>query len=285
MKKTILLLFVFSSLIVMGKPYAPIGTCWWYETTNIINSSKNYIKFEVTDTALINGKMCSVIEHNRAQPDFEYQSTKDYIYEEDSIVYLYTSSTFSVLADFSAKVGNTWIMNCGNIPVEVQEIDSISVLGKQKKRLSLIYGNTYFTRFLGTMVEDILDPYAWFHFVYSPESVCFGEYYSGLRCYYNPDLGLYKTGTTDCEYTTVGLPGVKDGNIKLFTSDGQLVIDSKEHAISSVKLIAVNGVVISEDDKLNTKLYNKAINYDGFVVCVLSLENGEQYVEKVLIKK
>lgn len=286
MKNKLVIIFIAATLVVFGKSYAPKGTIWHYGTTTSFSSSKDFVKFEVIDTALIGGKMCSVIQHNRSLPACEYQSALDYLYEENNVVYYYLqdSTKFKVLFDFNTIVGGTWLINdqSGNVTATVDSIDTVTILGKDLKRLWVTYTPFSGIKFSSQIIEKIGEPDAWFNFFGWNRSSCDIETYSGLRCLYNPDLGLYKTGTVDCEYT-VGIKNSKNETLNITFVNGQLVIKSETQIISSIKLITINGSIFYEDTHVKQNFYNRAVNYTGVIFCVVSLKNGEVVVEKIFV--
>lgn len=279
MKKFIIIPFLMLSVGIMAKPFAPIGTTWHYGISGF-SGSIDYIKYEVTDTVEMGGKMCSVIEHNRDQPAF-YQSVKDYMYEENDTVYLYLQdATFGVLMNYNAVPSDTWEID--GVPVKIDSIDTVSILENEVKRFYITYGDTFFTQFSSVLIEGIGDPYAWFSFARDIEAVP-PEYYSGLRCFYNPDLGLYKTGTIDCDYT-VGFLETKNELINISCLNKQLTIESEAQPISSVKLINTIGSTLYEDNAVKGNMYSKQLNYTGILLCVVTLENGELITKKLLVE-
>lgn len=82
--------------------WAPLGATWYYEML----VADSLVKVEITDTAIVRGKKCSVIEDVFPIGDI-------YTYEENNKVYVYTSSMpyFQLLYDFNAGANESWRLN------------------------------------------------------------------------------------------------------------------------------------------------------------------------------
>lgn len=268
-----------------SQPFAPIGTTWHYGTYFSFSPYVDFVKYEVTEIKDINGKSCSVIEHKNAQPICDYyHSTKDYLYEENGVVYIYIAetSTFIPLINYNTNVGDTWKMYYNiDITAKVESIETVNILGQNRKEIGVSYSTEYENLWNTTFIEGIGDLNAWFSFANYLPSTCDMVSYDGLRCYSNPDLGLYNRGITDCEYSTVGVKNETKNHIDVVAKNGQLQIESKENPISTITIIRPNGSIIMCAKNINSTIYSQTMKESGIYLCIVVLQNGQREIKKL----
>src|SRR5688572_6815404 len=101
-----LVCFAASMLIYLAadaQPYrfAPVGAIWHYEKRFTSRpGDRDYYKIESIGDTVINGKTCSILQFSD-NPGCAYPQPYQYVYQEDSIAYLYnaTLNNFQILFD------------------------------------------------------------------------------------------------------------------------------------------------------------------------------------------
>jgi hypothetical protein len=178
--------------------FAPQGAVWHYSLQPPGPPFWNYpVILEANGTQVINGITCTVITeapgYNSCAP-----FTVHYIYESGNVVYVYNSydSLFYKLYDFNLVPGDTFSLNYSNWGPTVIRIDSVStinILGQQRI-IQYVSDSTYGQMpldFYGPFIEGIGSA----NFLFPQIGVC-DPHAGGLRCYADPVIGLYQTGST-----------------------------------------------------------------------------------------
>jgi hypothetical protein len=199
-------------------------------------------------------------------------------------VYIHVIKGFVELCNYKAKAAYTWT-TLRNVSLKVDSVDSVNILNKEYRRIwfsNLTYLNVRLPRYI---VQDITNPYAWLPDFVDPEGVCTGNALMDLRCYYNPELGLYKTGTTDCEYTTLGVKDAFAQEFQLSMQKDKLEIQSNARKLRSVKLITPSGVLLEEHKLANSNVFEEQLSYSGVLLCQITFDDGNFVVEKLVVKK
>jgi hypothetical protein len=169
----------------------------------------------VKDT-VINGKTCSVLENNHGLA-CNFYNERDFVYEEDSIAYFYSSvvDDFQILYNLKAKKDSSWTIIyqvedflIDTVLVTVDSVRTVEINGFELMAFDVSYqslNSDYgFHEPVSTIVERIGDLYYLFNFLsFAQGIICDGNYSGGLRCYMDNDFGFYSTGIADsCTYVT-----------------------------------------------------------------------------------
>jgi len=207
-------------------PWAPIGANWTFGMFDIdavyyTNVSTSYVfsmNWICTRFDTIDGKFCSVIDAFPEKNNDDFLDTL-YMYEEDEVVYIRGQDSFVVLYDYNAEPGHCWTVHLGdyfNINLNLMSKDSIVINGKNLKRLIVNYtGNT------DTIIEGIgflnrMIPTIYYCYTF--------RQYTGLRCYTDSVIGLYKKVNYPCDtgysHTTIYNPPISnDASIDILNSE------------------------------------------------------------------
>lgn len=203
------LLFFFSllSLLTQAQSWAPPGATWHYEIVHPFSSLVTYARYEsVGDTVLL-GQNCRIITQTTGNSPDEYmigRSNTAYTYEMNGKVYVYNpgNANFSLIYDFAADSGDTWVTTWDtcNYQRQILHTDSIVVNGYTLK--TLLFGSSTIIEYIGgdrTLFEALgevnCDP---------PDSIIFEfPFVQRLRCYQDSVIGLYSTGVApSCDFIT-----------------------------------------------------------------------------------
>lgn len=213
MKRPFLLLFIIVSAMITAQDFAPVGATWHYSESyfgGFPSPVEGSNKFESVKDTLIYGKLCRKIEKEDRvscsdRPDTEYLYTShDSVFCYDPMV-----SDFQLLYNFSAKKGDSWDILMNNYPdvkkdtakIIVDSTDVITVNGFDLKRMYVTYqiihvenGSSYLVNeYCSIIIENIGDIRYMFNYQPLWAEVCDGNFMTGLRCYSDNTIGLYKT--------------------------------------------------------------------------------------------
>ena len=173
--------------------FAPLGAEWYFHVWSqgpITQHPFYYLKSMVTGEEEVQGHMCSEIDGHI------------YVYEEDDIVYWYNQEmdAFTVLYDFNAEVGDSWICYVAEFPCLIT-VDSVGSVTWD--------GHTYRTQYVTGYIDDwsmpIMDGRIIEGIGYEkglfPEGMIFdGPEFDYMRCYLVDGEMLYHEGDYDCDY-------------------------------------------------------------------------------------
>lgn len=302
----LLFLFLGFNLNVMAGMY-PNGSKWYFNRQEQLTyPAHGYTVYEVVKDTLVLGLPAKLIVGVTIGYDGNVDSVPDslVVREDNQRVYWFDKAKYNLMYDFNLIKGDTLkvpishqLANEPITPIIVDSVSSINIEAKQLKvqHLSWSYVEPLSANQVITVNVKIIENVGCEdEFIFAPSCGIDESFvYTGLRCCVTPDF-LYQNNywhslfpTKDCNsvISKTTNPKAINSNFKIFATCGQLFVESKEYEISAVKLISTDGSTLSEDTKLQTKLYSKTVNYKGVVLCVLSLANGEQYVEKVWMGK
>lgn len=198
--------------IIAAQDFAPVGAKWHYTKKFAFEASTFYLYVEATKDTIFKGKNCQILENNGGL-DCAFHHDRDYIYTEDSVVFVYSPKidSFQVLYNFKAKKGDFWtIIFAIDPPISQQldtllvTVDSVSIAtinGTPLKKLHVTYSSLHegskSMYYEGEIVEKIGDLNYLFHLYSLSGIMCDGVYSDGLRCYQDPEFGFYETGIAD----------------------------------------------------------------------------------------
>ncbi len=133
MRKLTLLLLFFSTTLLFGQNFAPVGATWYYDYDDGVGGYMLYIRSE-KDT-LVNTKSCKqLIERRIAEKqnlvndqivsrwDTLEIDTK-YVYLENDTVFYWGSNSFLPLYIFNAQANDTIVLNDGSLCSDLEKIE------------------------------------------------------------------------------------------------------------------------------------------------------------------
>lgn len=250
MKKIIALTFMLISLLqLQGQYFAPIGAVWQYKELYYGSGETGILTAEVVKDTIINDKICSKIINGVLCGAYDAQV--NYVFQEDSIVYFFNSTTeaFEILHNFKAKTGDSWIIEffameqAATVKATVQTVSTVNINGRP-----LIHQTIKYTKpnadpldsweYSADVLEIIGDITFLFN-LYSPDITCDGNSSDGLISYNDSELGTYSPSN--------GLPfeinSTNNWKIETFPNptDGQFTIAQNENTISIIELYDITG--------------------------------------------
>lgn len=269
-----------------GEPnYELVGSEWFYEITDG-NGNIAYQHLSHEGDSTINKKKVKILVKTNTLYDLikDEQSTHEYIYEENNIVYWWNKTTqeFTVLYDFGANVGDEWTITAGenSVTVHVDKIDYYIKNARWFKVLEISDADDVFTGTIACSVGHLTS--------FFPERLLNkGNDFSvdGIRCYWKNDILLLKEGDTDCDYIYNNYHfDVEENNETTFTvypnpSNGSLYIDSaatQEYLIINVIGQTVHSGMIADE--------HQQIEISHLPNGIYFLKIGD-YSQKLIIRK
>jgi hypothetical protein len=269
---------VFNSILVLtalftsevySQNFAPIGATWHYEISENSPAS-NYSKWEVVSDSIILGQSTRRIEHTVGSNGMVHEEFM-LVYENSSIVYKYhsISNSFTILYDFNAVAGDTWITKFDTCEVLIS-VDSTSMTLINGFNLKVLHiSNGY----METITEKIgnsqrpLQNVDW-NCYNSPVD---GAYYHGLRCYSDNIIGSYSTGVsaTCTSISTSVIETENDISFSIFPNPAKnsIQIDLKNLSNDTFTLYNSTGKsiytikLISKSTKIDVSNYTKGIYF------------------------
>ena len=198
------------SIFCPGHNWAPTGATWYYEVVDAFSPTLTYAKYESIGDTNILGKNCKIITQTVGSNSYDFligRISTAYSYELNGKVYVYnaSNSNFSLIYDFAADSGDTWVTTWDtcNYLRTILHTDSILINGNYFKTLS--YGSSEIIERIGgvrTLFHGLgpvsCDP---------PDSfVVELPFTQRLRCYQDSIIGFYNTGISPaCDFvTTIG---------------------------------------------------------------------------------
>jgi len=173
---------------------------WYYEIENE-NGTITYQHLEcVGDTLFEGGKRPKIIIRSNTQydKDLHTEVTHEYVYEENGKVFWWNKrlGKFTVLYDFSAEVGDEWIIEVGDETIITRVYDSEIqyINGIPYKKLTIADQDNVFS---GNLLSTIGHMTSFF-----PERLMTrgkGYRVDGLRCYWVEDELVFYQGNENCD--------------------------------------------------------------------------------------
>lgn len=281
----------------IGYPFAPVGTQWYYGTRNSTTDEENYIRYECTGTETIGGKQCLVIESDRIPRGYSVAS-KRYLYEDSCIFYQYLPELGEFTQLYNFNPITTWqhfpedekaylwtVKNqMGDVDVELNFKEWINL----QNRLYLIQWRCIYTAERAgkslsqksSIIENIGDMQNLFYTDQFDAKGKDAETFTGLRCFYHPDLGWYKWGTTECDYSR-SVHQQEIQNFRINSREGSLIVYDPNKAICSIRLFTSEG---KELFRLHPGEWDRPvpISYKGVLLYKAELDNRLEVSGKLL---
>jgi hypothetical protein len=176
-----------------------VGAEWYYEILND-DGSITYQHLMCTGDTTINGKRPKIIIRSNTQydKDLHTEVTHEYVYEENGKVFWWNKrlGKFTVLYDFSAEVGDEWIIEVGDETIITRVYDSEIqyINGIPYKKLTIADQDNVFS---GNLLSTIGHMTSFF-----PERLMTrgkGYRVDGLRCYWVEDELVFYQGNENCD--------------------------------------------------------------------------------------
>lgn len=297
----VILLLTFCSKSTIGQTWAPLGAEWHYSFNNFW--VEGYVKIHSIEDTIINSINCKKLEKTRVVFDHltgEIDTTLigvDYMYSDTDKVYIYINNQFYTLYDFSANIGDSWVIprnediigicddegeiivvDTGHVSINTQYLRTIRVESISDSHWSFIPGD---------IIERIGPGSA--YMLPEPTVACILDVYEGgpLRCYEDDAFGLYSTGIfAECDYV-VSIPEKELSEVSIFPNPCkdflhiELADFSTNHSIS---IIDVYGNEVFNSFFANSQLQ---LNMAGFSsgIYFLRISSNTNVINCKIIKR
>ncbi len=208
--RKILLSFIFIPIIAgqsvwAQNEWAPVGSVWYYQESYFMSPDTGYALFEVTGDTVINGINSSIIRGKGGfwyLPGWNVQSYDTimyaYTYKMNDTVFFYNKeqNIFVPIFFFNSNEGDHWIFTWDwcNYDFIVDSIRFYENNGVIQKYFFL-QGTSYYT-----IIENIGGTFFFTPDIWCDSITIDGAMLDGLRCYYDPQFGLFTYTTLPCNY-------------------------------------------------------------------------------------
>ena len=182
-----------------------MGAEWYFDVWSVLDSPTTYYHMQVLGDTIILNHHCSIITRQYLNGNGDEQ----FVYDDEGVVYWYnqTMQAFTILYDFNAEAGESWICDIDScsFEVQVQSIEEVSWEGHTYRVQNVVpvvgddYNGEPFFWGGGRIIEGIgavgLFPSSY---------TCFGGINCGpapdyLRCYFVDGEMLYHEGDLECD--------------------------------------------------------------------------------------
>jgi hypothetical protein len=192
--KIVIFWLVLVPWMLYAQPFAPLGAQWTYQINRGCCGNTNLIDFvtwSVEKDTILKNQNCRMIVKNGLQ--IEGFSDTMFVYQNGLQVFYYDfySQDFILLYDFSKQKNESWAIRSGSCEFNIM-VDSISNIQINGHNLKQLYISSNNSDYNGVIIEKI-------GFLPRPQPnfalYCYGlvayNYYNGLRCYQDPEIGFY----------------------------------------------------------------------------------------------
>jgi len=300
MKKFILilsLLVLFSGNQVHSQDWAPDGAEWHYEYVHFWYSG--YIRIQVTGDTIIHDTICSVLEKRSVIRNLEFDTTyhryigKEFMYSDSDKVYLFANNKFYPVYDFSSTPGDTLIIPQNDDLLEwcnpegkivITDTGSAIINGQHLRKIIVqpIEGTHW--AIYGEIFETIGPVYS--YMLPEPDYACVVDLYEGgrLRCYSDPDFGLYSTEISpECDYL-VSVPEHTKMSIEIYPNPCKDILHIKvpnSMIGSDMKIYNPGGQLVLRQQ---LELLQNSISLSGMKPGIYSLSLSNQvYISNTIV--
>ena len=191
-------------------PILPPGAEWYYEILNENGSITYQYMYQAGDTIVQDEPTHILVKINTLyDKDLHQDVTHEYVYERDGKVYWWnkTLEEFTVLYDFGAHEGDTWVTKVGTETLTMH-VDAEEIVEYEGRFYRMLHVSDTDDIFSGDIVCGIGHLTSFF-----PERLMDngdGMRVEGLRCYWIEDELVFKPGDEDCDAVYEELHGIDE---------------------------------------------------------------------------
>lgn len=212
MKKLILTLFLFPNILAYSqKAFAPIGAKWYYRSIESMNPpNEGYVLIESIGDTILGNKSARILKKRQFQTkgsivDWGFE----FLHIDGEKVYRWGNGNYYLLYDFTAEKDTSWLIYsrdpnpCYTDSLGRVRVDSTGVRTINNIVLKSIFLSPDDTS-CWTLGTEILQKLGSLHYLFPDyNNICdimdYPGLVSGLRCYEDPEIGLYKVGNCSCD--------------------------------------------------------------------------------------
>lgn len=305
MKKIILtlasLVIIFSSQNSKAQTWAPDGAEWYYHYQNFWY--EGYIHFRVLGDTMIHDTACRIMDRTSVIRNLEFDTTlihhigRKYMYGDDDRVYCFANNKFYTLYDFGAAPGDSWVIPQNeDLPfaecnpegeIIVTDTGSSIINGQHLRRITVEpHGESHWALY-GDIIETIgpINSYM----LPEPDWYCVVDLFEGgaLRCYEDPEFGLYATGLAPyCDYI-VNIPEAEENTFKIYPNPCNEVINIEfpnMHIESQLSLFNSAGRMVFNRDIEGSLASIDVSELSSGIYMMLILSGEKEYRHKLLVR-
>ena len=187
--------------------FSPIGNEWYYEIENENGSITYQYMYQAGDTIVQDEPTHILVKINTLyDKDVHEDVTREYVYERD-YWWNKTLEEFTVLYDFGAHEGDTWVTKVGTETLTMH-VDAEEIVEYEGRFYRMLHVSDPQDLFSGDIVCGIGHLTSFF-----PERLMDngdGLRVEGLRCYWVEDALVFKLGDEDCDTVYSEVHGVEE---------------------------------------------------------------------------
>ncbi len=190
--------------------FSPIGNEWYYEIENENGSITYQYLYQAGDTIVQDEPTHILVKINTLyDKDLHQDVTHEYVYERDGKVYWWnkTLEEFTVLYDFGAHEGDTWVIKVGTETLTMH-VDAEEIVEYEGRFYRMLHVSDTDDIFSGDIVCGIGHLTSFF-----PERLMDngdGIRVEGMRCYWVENELVFKYGDEDCDAIYSDIHGVEE---------------------------------------------------------------------------
>ena len=190
--------------------FSPIGNEWYYEIENENGSITYQYMYQAGDTIVQDEPTHILVKINTLyDKDLHQDVTHEYVYERDGKLYWWnkTLEEFTVLYDFGAHEGDTWVTKVGTETLTMH-VDAEEIVEYEGRFYRMLHVSDTDDIFSGDIVCGIGHLTSFF-----PERLMDngdGIRVEGMRCYWVENELVFKYGDEDCDAIYSDIHGVEE---------------------------------------------------------------------------
>lgn len=265
-KKLQTLLFVLFILLfvnVKSQSWIKQGAKWNYDSWSTLGSNINILKY-TKDTTMYGQNCQQIVEiefplfyysPNNFTVGNPYPPRNWFTYNTGDTVYYLQDSTFFILYNFSANIGDSWMISddtiggCNLSIVTVVDTGSVIINNQKKKFLDIETNVGSKQYFKGKIVEGIgmVERGSGINSTIFPREIACDTnavvdyYFYTFHCFDDSVLGEYNPTTVDCDHWFVN-SSIEDGNksdisVALFPNPAENIINFEVRGLSKTNVI------------------------------------------------
>ncbi len=293
--KRFLFLLLFIPFYLHSQNFAPIGAQWTYQIGSGCCNNGNELDFiqwnVIKDTFVLQQNCRMILKKGSSIEGF---SDTMFVYQENQQVFYYDfySQTFTLLYDFSKQKNESWKVKSGDceLNIIVEEVTNIQINQHSLKQLRVTSNNSDYEGYIIEKIGFLKKPQPDFS-QYCHGLVSYLNYYDGLRCYEDPELGFHDFQISpSCDFVKVNKNKPFQQEIKIYPNptNGQFIVDYKK-TVQKGRISIYNslGQIIQEVNiyQANQNYLDISLEPTGIYFLKLELGNFNEIYNYRIIKK
>jgi len=309
MKKLILILFLLSTIATYAqKEFAPIGAKWYYRSIEGMNPpNEGYVLVESIGDTILGNKFARILKKRQFQTkgsivDWGF----DFLHIDGEKIYQWGNGNYYLLYDFTAEKDTSWSIysrdknpcytdSLGRVRVDSTGVRTINNIELKSIHLSPADTSCW------TLGDEILQKIGSFYYLFPDyNNICdimdYPGLVGGLRCYEDPEIGLYQVGNCPCDSMIkyVGINSVPTfTDISIYPVPVENVIQIKlnntmySHSEFEVSLIDQTGRLLFRNSFKGSEAQIDISSYDRgiYLITINEPNSNTRLFSREIIKK